>query len=290
MKATPFIKALALALPLILASCHSKKKAVEEPPKPLSQEQIAQERFQADFLAKVQENNVQKTFVTSKLKFTVELGDQKMTLTGNLRMKRDDVIMMQLMAFGFVEAGRLEFTNDYLLIMDRVNKLYLKTPYRNVSFLRNSGINFHTLQSLFWNELFLPAKEGVDSTMFRQFETTRSSDEVIINFEEEGSKMNYSWLADQLTGQIKMANIAYRDRLKGNTQLNWDYTAFDKMGKQQFPSEMTVTFTTSEKEVKVGIKLSYLDNKSDWEPRTKISDKYRQVTVDEILQRFLSLG
>ncbi|MBR2237676.1 MAG: DUF4292 domain-containing protein [Prevotella sp.] len=286
MKATTFLKMAALVLPLMLASCHSKKQAVVEEPKPITQQQIEQN----EFLQMVQDNSVQKLFVTSKLKFTVEMGDRKMTLTGNLRMKRDDVIMLQLMAFGFVEAGRLEFTKDYVLIMDRVNKLYLKTPYRNVSFLRNSGINFHTLQALFWNELFLPNEEAVDTTMFTRFATTRGGEEVIINFEEEGSKMNYTWLANDKTGQIKMANIAYRDHLKGNTQLNWDYQAFEKMGKQQFPSEMNVTLTTPEKEVMLGIKLTYLDNKSDWETRTKVSDKYRQVTVDEILQRFLSLG
>lgn len=285
MKTATFLKVAALVLPLMLVSCHSKKKVVEEP-KPITQTQIEQN----EFLQKVQDNTVQKMFVTSKLKFTVEMGDQKMTLTGNLRMKRDDVIMLQLMAFGFVEAGRIEFTKDYLLIMDRVNKQYLKTPYLNVSFLRNSGINFHTLQALFWNELFLPNEEVVDSTMFTRFATTRGSEEVIINFEEENSKMNYSWLANEKTGQIKMANIAYRDHIKGNTQLNWDYQGFEKMGKQEIPVDMNATLTTPEKEVKLGIKLTYLDNKSDWETRTKVSDKYRQVTIDEILQRFLSLG
>lgn len=285
MKVKSLLKVAAIALPLMLASCHSKKHVTEEP-KPITQSQIEQN----EFLQKVKDNLVQKLFVTSKLKFTVEMGERKMTLTGNLRMKRDDVIQLQLMAFGFVEAGRLEFTNDYVLVMDRVNKQYLKTPYRNVAFLRNSGINFHTLQALFWNELFLPGQEGVDSTMFQRFATTRGGDEVIISLEEEGSKMNYSWLANDKTGQIKMANIAYRDHIKGNTQLNWDYLEFTKMGKQDFPSNMTVTLTTQEKELKLGVKLNYLDNKSDWETRTKVSDKYRQVNIDEILQRFMSLG
>lgn len=284
MKVKSLLKVAAIALPLMLASCHSKKQVTEEP-KPLSQSQIEQN----EFLLKVKNNTVQKMFVTSKLKFTVEMGDRKMTLTGNMRMKRDDVIQLQLMAFGFVEAGRLEFTNDYVLVMDRVNKQYLKTPYRNVAFLRNSGINFHTLQALFWNELFLPGQEGVDSTMFQRFATTRGGDEVIISLEEEGSKMNYSWLANDKTGQIKMANIAYRDRIKGNTQLNWDYLEFAKMGNQQFPSDMTVTLTTQDKELKLGIKLNYLDNKSEWETRTVVSDKYHQVTIEEILQRFMAL-
>ena len=279
------MKIAALAMLLALASCHSKKQVVTEP-QPVTQTQTEQNSF----LQKVQDNNLQKMFVTSKLKFTIELGERKLTLTGNLRMKRDDVIMMQLMAFGFVEAGRIEFTKDYVLIMDRVNKQYLRTSYRNVAFLRNSGINFHTLQALFWNELFLPGQETVDSTMFTRFATTRGGEETIINFEEEGSKMNYTWLANDKTGQIKMANVAYRDKNKGNTQLNWDYQEFEKMGKQLFPSNMVVTLTTPDKELKLGIKLNYLNNNSDWETRTKVSDKYRQVTVDEILQRFLSLG
>ena len=45
-------------------------------------------------------------FITSKVKFSVEIGNRQMTLTGNLKMKRDDVIRLQLMAFGFVECLR----------------------------------------------------------------------------------------------------------------------------------------------------------------------------------------
>ena len=123
MKTSYFLKVAVMALPLVLASCGSKKKMVEEqkPAVTVSTEQTA-------FLDKVS-NNVQTTkFITSKVKFSVEVGAQDITLTGNLKMKRDDVIRLQLMAFGFVEAARLEFTKDYVLIMDRINKQYLKAP------------------------------------------------------------------------------------------------------------------------------------------------------------------
>ena len=56
------------------------------------------------FLQKVSDNVQSVRFITSKVKFTIEVGTQQMTLTGNLKMKRDDVIRLQLMAFGFVEA------------------------------------------------------------------------------------------------------------------------------------------------------------------------------------------
>jgi hypothetical protein len=283
MKISNIFKVAVVAVPLFLTSCHSSKKVVKDVAQPVSAEQLEQSAF----LEKVNDNSAKPQFVTSKLKFSIEYGPQQVSLTGNLRMKRDDVIQLQLMAFGFVEAGRIEFTKDYVLIIDRINKQFLKAPYNYVDFLRNSGINFYTLQALFWNELFMPGRQKVDKTALEKFSANMDSEDVVISLDE--GKMNYSWLANNKSGRIKMANISYRDQLKGNTQLNWDYKEFSRMDKISFPSNMGVTLTMPEKEVKLGIRLNYLKNESDWATRTKVSDKYREVTVDQILRRFMAL-
>ena len=284
MKTSYFLKVAVMALPLVLASCGSKKKMVEEqkPAVAVSSEQTA-------FLDKVS-NNVQTTkFITSKVTFSVEVGAQDITLTGNLKMKRDDVIRLQLMAFGFVEAARLEFTKDYVLIMDRINKQYLKAPYMSIDFLRNSGLNFYTLQALFWNELFQPNRSKISAEDLQKFTTSTDNGDVVISLED--TKLDYSWLANEKTGLIKMANILYKDRFNGNTQLNWDYDDFKSLEStnKKFPNSMNVTLTTQKKEVKLGIKLNYINNETEWETRTEVSNKYREVSIDEILQRFMAL-
>ena len=88
-----------------------------------------------------------------------------------------------------------------------------------------------------------------------------------------------------------MTNILYKDRINGNAQLNWDYAGFATLENtsKQFPNDMKVTLTTPKKEVKLGIKLNYIGQESEWETRTEISNKYREVTIDEILQRFMAL-
>lgn len=289
MKTVRFLKVALVAMPLIIAACHTHKKVVEETPVVINPEQ-------KDLLTRI-DDQVQRstTFVGSKLKFTVRVGDQQLALTGNLHMKRDDVIRLQLMAFGFVEAARLEFTQDYVLIMDRINKQYLKAPYYYIDFLRNSGINFNTLQALFWNELFQPGKTVLDDRAMAMFTTTDlDDDEAVIAYEDgDGekikSKMFYSWLVNKQTGRIKMADIKYRDQVRGNTQLNWDYQEFKNLGSKSFPSDMLVTLTLPTKEVRLGIRLNYLNNDSDWETRTRVSDKYREVDFDDILKRFMAL-
>jgi hypothetical protein len=284
MKTSNFLKVAIMALPLVLASCSSKKKVVEET-KP-----VVVNSEQGKFLDKVKSNAQTTKFITSKIKFSVEVGAQDITLTGNLKMKRDDVIRLQLMAFGFVEAARLEFTKDYVLVMDRINKQYLKAPYMQIDFLRNSGLNFYTLQALFWNELFQPNRAALTAEDIQRFNTNSDeSEDVIISFED--GKIDYSWLANQNNGMIKMANILYKDRFNGNTQLNWDYAHFTTLenSNKQFPDEMNVMLTTKDKEIKLGMKLNYVKHESEWETRTEVSNKYREVTIDEILKRFMAL-
>lgn len=285
MKASSILKTLFIAMPLCFAACKSHKSAVEETP---TAKQTQETEDKAHFLDRVQDNSQTVRFVNGKIKFTIEVGQQNIGLTGNLKMKRDDVIRLQLMAFGFVEAGRVEFTKDYVLIMDRINKQYLKAPYMQVDFLRNSGLNFYTLQALFWNELFLPNQVKMDSVALRKYITTESGEDVVIS--NEDGKMNYSWLANSKTALIQMANILYKDKYNGNTELNWDYSQFKKFeGFKTFPAKSAITLTTPKKTVKLNMTLNYINQDSEWEDRTEISNKYREVTVDEILRRFMSL-
>lgn len=281
MKLSGILRVAVLALPLVLASCGSKKKTVQ--PQTTSRGTIEK----ANFIEHVQGNAQTAKFITSKVKFSVEVGPQKLTLTGNLKMKRDDVIRLQLMAFGFVEAGRLEFTSEYILVMDRINKLYMMVPYAELAFLRASGLNFYSLQALFWNELFLPGESKVTDEGLKNFETIPVDNDFVIRLDKD--QMSYSWLAEQDQALIKMANVLHKDRFDGNTQLNWNYSDFENVGKKQFPTRMHVTLTSPKKEVSLGIKLNYIGHESDWESRTVIPGKYKKVTVDEILRRFMAL-
>ena len=102
-------------------------------------------------------------------------------------------------------------------------------------------------------------------------------------------KMDYSWLASKKNALIKMANSLYKDRFNGNTQLNWDYDQFEIVNKKMFPKKSGIVLTTPDKEVKLNMTLNYVGSDTEWETRTEISNKYREVTVDEILRRFMAL-
>ena len=300
MKTSSILKIAFLAIPLVFASCGSKKHVTEQQTAALAKEKIANLPQNEKAIMEKVEQNIKDSvkanrFLTSKVKFTVEYGEQNLTLTGNLRMKRDDIIRLQLMAFGFVEAARLEFTKDYVLIMDRINKQYIMQPYMHVDFLRNSGINFYTLQALFWNELFMPNSNGVRVEDLVKYNITPDGSEAVLGLESPDGKMNYSWLIRQLDARIGMANILYRDRLtNGTSQLTWDYQDFETIGTganvRLFPTLMNISLNTADsKEVKLRMKLNYIDEAQGWEEHTEVSNKYREVSIDDMLKRFMAL-
>ena len=281
MKALNFLKVSILVVPFLVGGCKSKE--VVEPAKPVTQEEIHQQQF----LQQVNDNSQYAKFITSKVKFSVEVGVQKLTLTGSLKMKRDDCIRLQLMDFSFVEAGRIELTPEYVLIMDRINKQYMKATYGSIDFLRNSGLNFYTMQALFWNELFVPGQSKVSDALLKKMDADMSGEDVIISLAE--GKMEYRWLATKDKGRIRMTNITYTDQFKGNTQLNWDYEDFRILNRKNFPFEHNITFTVPEKEVKLGMTLNYVKHEDNWDTRTDVSSSYKEVSIDDILRRFMSL-
>ena len=119
--------------------------------------------FAADkYLSMVTSNNTTQTNLTAKVKVVVDVDGKSNSTSGSLKMKKNDVIQISLVdpLLGVMELGRMEFTKTRVLIIDRINKQYVDLPYSDVSFLKQANIDFNTLQSLFWHEVFEPGKSS----------------------------------------------------------------------------------------------------------------------------------
>ncbi len=280
MKKTGFLKIALMAFAMALVSCKTQT-SVQRPTSGKTTEQSSNAQLQT--LHKVTDNAQYAKCITSKIRFKINLDGKEFSLGGNLKMKRDDVIRLQLTAMGFIEAGRMEFTKDYVLVMDRLNKQYIKVNYDQVDFLRQSGLNFYSLQALFWNELFLPGTSHLTDESLKNFTVDLAGNATDISLAK--GRLKYNWQADKASNLIRRFDGSYADKATGTVKIDWAYGTFKPMGSKKFPCQNTITVTLPGKSIAVDLQLNSPNNDSDWETRTEVTSKYRQVTLDEIIKK-----
>ena len=295
---------LALAVLMALASACGSKKAVvkDNAGKPATGQQQqggqtaqdSKELQKARFLQMVADNAVYSDFINTKMKIKVNTGSKEITLPGVLRMHKDDVIRIQVQVpiLG-TEAARLEFTKDYVLIVDRIHREYCKGNYTQLDFLKRNGLTFSSLQALFWNQLFVPGNERIDQNALRQLDANLGSGATTPIVLKKGN-MSYQWQTDSKTGRIEKTSIAYSSKQSGNTKVEVNYSDFVQLGVKQFPSQLNIDANTTAlkggaKKLNVNISMNGVNTDSDWELRTTLSKKYKEMSVDDVLKRVMSL-
>ena len=283
-----------MLMALVVVSCGTKKTVVDNSTdvKTVTGTEDA-EQLKLNYMRRVYDNAVYTQNIVSNIDFSIDTGSKDISVGGSLHMRKDDVIRIQLTAFGLMEVGRLEFTKDYVMIVDRIHKEYIKADYNKVSFLQRNGLNFYSLQALFWNMLFMPGTKKVTDDMLKQFALNLQSSSAMVPVNLKQGNMSYVWQTESKTGQIKQTEITYADKSSGTTKIICKYDDFKPVGTKLFPHMLTLNgktqATQKPRDVKVGIKLKGVKMDKDWETRTTLSGKYKAVSVEEVLEKITSL-
>ncbi|MBQ7422112.1 MAG: DUF4292 domain-containing protein [Prevotella sp.] len=280
----------------LLASCGVKKAVVTEGSSTISTSTSTDElaKRKLNFVQKVSDNALYQQNIVSKINFTLQTNSKNITVPGSIHMRKDDVIRIQLMVplLG-TEVGRLEFTKDYVLIVDRMHKQYIQGDYNKVDFLRDKGLNFYSLQALFWNQLFLPGAQRLGESQLSNFDVDLSTDGVYNPVTLKQGAMSFCWSADKASALIKAADIIYNSSSTGTTTLKWNYDDFRALGSKQYPNTQIINFKTGatkqQRDVTVTLQMNSISTDSNWETRTTVSSKYKQVSVEDVLQQLMNL-
>ncbi len=276
MKNMTFIGWLGALSLLLMTACTSSKK--------MTSNANLSELNGTKFVEGVIQNTPDCENIQAKMKFAFELNGQKISVGGNLRMKKDDVIQLALVGFGIVEGGRFEFTKDEVLVIDRIHRQYVRASYDEFPFLKEAGIDFYTLQSLFWNELILPGKEHVTRSNASSFTVQKKENQAVL-IGKPTRKLNYRFFTSLTTGVLEETEISTRNAYS----LHWNYQDFLPLGNKAFPSQMNIQLKGLSKPANVSIRLGNLNTDAEWETRTEVSNRYKEVTVKDIIDRILRL-
>lgn len=285
MKIKNILFAVALGgMTLAMAGCGSKKAATEGTSSAVDKHKGGNVQALA-FVQKVANQKVSTKNIVGKMSLNVKMGSKNITVPGSLHMRYGEVIRIQ----AFIpllgsEVGRIEFTPDYVLVIDRLHKEYIKEDYNKVDFLKNNGLNFYSLQALFWNQLFMPGTKSISDANLLDFGVTEAGNSKNITLKK--GNLNIVWNADNANGRISTAKATYSSLTQGKSSLNWTYSNFKAVAGKMFPAYQKFTFATTaiknQSNISLTIDMDGVKTDSKWEAKSEISKRYKKIEATDV--------
>ncbi len=227
----------------------------------------------------------QMNYINAKMRFSLQMGEKELSVGGNFRMKKDDVIQLSLVGLGIIEGGRMEFTRDSVLMVDRIHRQYISVSYDELDFLREAQVDFYTLQALFWNELILPGMQHVTLAEAGDFQVEHLQNELIISNKEK-SRLVYRFIASLADGLLKQTEIGTQS---GKYALHWSYDKFSQVAGSRYPLQMQIELKGLGTPVKATLVLNRIATDSGWTDRTQVPKRYERVKPDILMKKLLKL-
>ena len=261
---------------VLLASCSATKS--------LKKSHSIEGMTEMEFVESVIENTGGWRALTAKMSLSLDLEGKGVTkVSGTLRIKKGEVIQMSIAPLLGIEVARAEISPNGILVIDRMNKRYVEVSFAEVKALAKADLDFHTLQALFLNELFLPGKDDLTARDASSFRVEPEAEGVWLNV-KRAKRFGYHFLTEAPEALLKESYIGLNGTPYG---LRWKYDDFRALERKQFPVDMKLVFEGGKKPVKAALALSRLSTNGDWEARTEVSKKYEKVELEEILKILL---
>lgn len=198
-------------------------------------------------------------------------------ISGQLRMRRGKSIQISASVLGLMEVARIEFLPEMVVVMDRYHNLYSVCHYADIPYRNELGLDFEVVQALLWNRLFSPGSANQADAATRLL-VQRADEKGIFSIKD--MECGYTFTTD-----VK-GRLASVSKSVNGDKFSIGYSDFSKVpGISEFPAELSVSLPDKTSVLgQLVIKLSSLSTeKKNWQDRTQVSRRMRQVTLDELL-------
>lgn len=131
--------------------------------------QVSQSKLKNYGIGKLLDSITSKylSFQNASIKFKVfaELYNENHELEGVLRIKKDSIIWISLLAPLGIEAARVILFPDSLIFINKFKREYFSKPYQYLEQQFRVELTFNDLQSIFTNQLFLYSETDEESNL-----------------------------------------------------------------------------------------------------------------------------
>lgn len=255
-------------------SCKPKKQVVRTTTLPV--ESKVNSRLFTDILnAEVPFNSL-----SSKLNLTVTTGTRSMSSKASLKIINGRMLQLSIQPLFGVEIFRFHADRDSVIVLDRMNKRYVKEALTDIKKEYPVGFDYNTLQSLLTNKLFVAGKINTTPSDYESFAYSETSTNYYLKSKDLTSGIEYFFTINA-DDKITFTHLADAD---SNYSLQWNYSEFVVINNQTFPYHMKIAAGKGAKKIETELTFSDVVLNAPMELSINIPSGYTRVGLSDIIK------
>lgn len=267
-----FTLAATLALVLVLSTgCRSSRQVVTKP-----------SRQDMDVLKHQLVEQPAVRQLNSKVDFWFSSREGISTsLKGSIKLSVDSCMVLSLQPFAGIEIARCLIRPDSLVVVSRMHQLYAAESLSNLSF---SAYNlYHMVEKVLTNRMFIPGNSHPSEKDLKRFTWVKGKDQTTLTLSQRDYVIDFVLNDDQQYNQMRYetADAAARVFVV--------YEGFSKKKQLAFPSQLDVRSVGGGRTLRLKVTYQKPTFNTDTDMSFPIPSKYRQVTLQELVQRFQNM-
>ncbi|WP_108820972.1 DUF4292 domain-containing protein [Dysgonomonas sp. Marseille-P4361] len=220
--------------------------------------------------------------LTTKGSIEFKIGDSSKKSTTVFKIIKDSIMQASVRPMLGMEAFRISFTPDSIIVLDRLKKQYIAESIKDSKLMANFDFNYYNLQALFTNQLFTPGKQNVSKSDYEKYNISATDDVYMLQTKDKGNLL-YNFAIDASNRII--STLIYND--KKNVTLQWSYGEFIKEGSAMYPTTMNAQVDIAKKRLDIGITYNKLDIDKDLSIDTSVPAKYTKVDFSDFIGTYI---
>ena len=262
--------ALCFAILLLTTTCKTKQTIGQRP----------SEYDQKTLLSTLQEQAFSYKTLSARLYMNVETKEKSFSSRIELKAVQDSVIHLSVQPLLGFEAFRIEFNQDSLRVLDRLNKQYIAESYDKLKASFPVDLKFYNIQALLTNRLFLPNKRELsakDYTLFTLIPTLPNLSR-IKTVSKGGLRCTFD--IDHTNPNIHQV---YMEEPTNGYTLAWKYADFKAYDHTFFPETMEISIAKENKSIgNMRLSISRLQRNIPLRTEFYVSPKYKRMQLRNV--------
>jgi len=233
-----FSKLIAVCCLVLIISCKAKKQLVVNRIAPVNTPAPVNEKRER--LNAIRSAQITFTIFSGKARTKLDFSGNSNDVTLNIRIRKDQEIWVSVTAIAGIEVARALITPDSILVMNKLQSVYLRKPFSYIHKYTGNQVNYQTLESLLTGN-------AIPELLNEQADLKVENGNTVLNGDLQELVYRLVIGPDLKVSQTSLGNAAARQSLQ---VLN---AAFIRVGDYVVPSQIDIASVVKDQKIQVNL-------------------------------------